>query len=752
MLQPGTIFDNRYELIKLIGRGGFSEVWLVNDTLTSLKEALKVYAPGNGMDDDGLKIFSKELSIVHDLRHINLLTPKSLGQYENQPYLVLPYCPQGSLKKLVGQCAEEQAWKILEQVAAGLAYLHEQGIVHQDIKPDNILVDVKQHYVITDFGISLRAQSTLRNSMRAQANSGTMAYMAPERFSTEPNPIPANDIWSLGAMMFELIEGNVPFVAQMGGLAQKGGADIPTMHGDVSANLKQVILSMLALKSEERPTAKEIVKYAKSRNEASSTYNNNGEGHKRSGREEEKASQHDVKQDTMPIISFQSNNKAKKEKSAGGIKQDEPSISTFAKTKLWKRIVGLVICFAICLGSVLYLALECENWHGLPLYFITCLAMLLFTMCAYLLLIFPRTGKSRHKVYIPAVVVFNLLLDIAFYYTAVSVVYPIPDFVSPYVSSVTIPADLPSYIVVEEENLGDAHGLSNIYVDAFNPDYCDVDGVLYSKDQKRIIRYPENRRGDSYSIQNGTTKIADDAFSYSRLKEITIPESVVEIGALAFYGCRSLKTLTIPINVKKIGQGAFTYTSLESLTCYAKEPPAIFLLEDVDNFSIPLYVPFASIKKYKTDEEWRSFKDIRSIEQESSAPTIAPDGYVDLGLPSGTYWKGVSEKGLYTFKEAKTKFGAKLPTSGQLEELYNNCKWQQIGNGYKVVGSNGNHITMSYDGVRLQDGRMTKNNLGLLLSSSSKEGMIFTLLYATDTVMIGLDDCRDYGMSVRLVQ
>ena len=269
MLQQGSLFDNRYELIRLLGRGGFAEVWLVTDRLTGLEEALKIYAPGGGMDDDGLKLFVKELSVVHDLRHTNLLTPKMLGQYENQPYLILPYCPNGSLNKKVGTCTEEEAWKIIEQVASGLAYLHQRNIVHQDIKPDNILVDANGDYVITDFGISLKAQSTLRKSMRIQANSGTMAYMAPERFSAEPHPIPANDVWSLGAMMFELLEGTVPFLAQMGGLAQMNGAQLPTMHSAVGTNLKLIILSMLAKETFARPTAEQVAELAKTKSASS---------------------------------------------------------------------------------------------------------------------------------------------------------------------------------------------------------------------------------------------------------------------------------------------------------------------------------------------------------------------------------------------------------------------------------------------------------------------------------------------------
>ena len=304
MLQQGTLFDNRYELIRLLGRGGFAEVWLVKDTLTGLEEALKIYAPGSGMDEDGLKVFAQELSVVHNLRHTNLLTPKTLGQYQSQPYLILPYCPNGSLNKKVGSCTEEEAWVIIGQVASGLAYLHDHKIIHQDIKPDNILIDENNDYVITDFGISLKAQSTLRKSMRIQTQSGTMEYMAPERFSENPLPTKASDMWSLGAMMFELMEGTVPFV-QFGGGKQQGGAKIPTMHADVSNNLKQIIHSLLAKEVEERPTAKQIIEWAKKRQGCATSIDDRKTqpviNHKTQPIDEHKT-QPDIDRKTQPIV------------------------------------------------------------------------------------------------------------------------------------------------------------------------------------------------------------------------------------------------------------------------------------------------------------------------------------------------------------------------------------------------------------------------------------------------------------------
>lgn len=259
-LSEKTIFADRYQFQRLLGRGGFSEVWLAVDKMTNLEIAVKVYAPGQGMDTDGMKDFCKELSQVYNLNHTNLLKPQHVDSWEGMPYLVMTYCPQGSCHRMVGAMTEEQVWKMLHDVASGLAYLHEQGIIHQDIKPDNILVDPLGNYVITDFGISVQSRSTLRKSMNVATGSGTTAYMGPERFSKDPTPLKASDIWSLGATAYELITGNAPF-GEIGGGMQKGGADLPTIKQDISAELRMVLAKMLALETWDRPTAEQLVQW-----------------------------------------------------------------------------------------------------------------------------------------------------------------------------------------------------------------------------------------------------------------------------------------------------------------------------------------------------------------------------------------------------------------------------------------------------------------------------------------------------------
>jgi len=267
MLSEGLLFAGRYQFIKQLGRGGFSEVWLANDTVTNIQVAVKVYAPGTGLDEAGIKLFTQEFSLVFDMNHTNLLRPTHFDSWERMPYLIMPLCKNGSAFKYViseERITEHQCWQLLHDVAAGLAYLHEKNppVIHQDIKPDNILISDEGTYMITDFGISARVRSTIRAEQAMEQSAGTLAYMGPERFSATPKPIMASDIWSLGAMMYELMtKGNPPFGSH-GGVLQKNGADIPTIAEDYSQDIKDIVYKCLSKETWDRPTARSIEEIA----------------------------------------------------------------------------------------------------------------------------------------------------------------------------------------------------------------------------------------------------------------------------------------------------------------------------------------------------------------------------------------------------------------------------------------------------------------------------------------------------------
>ena len=263
-MEGNKLFHDRYFLERLLGRGNFSEVWLAKDTKTDIQVALKIYAPATGLDDAGLNVFAREFSLVVNANHKNLLKPLYYDSCDRKPYLVLPYCKQGSIMKQVGKFTEQEAWKLIRDVASGLAWLHGMNppVIHQDIKPDNIMIGEKGDFMITDFGVSSHLKSTLRKSLSsAFSSAGTIAYMAPERFGKDNTPIMANDIYSLGATAFEMLAGDTPF-GDDGGLVQKKGAEVPELQGDFSVQLKKVIAKCLRTNPWERPTAEQLEIYA----------------------------------------------------------------------------------------------------------------------------------------------------------------------------------------------------------------------------------------------------------------------------------------------------------------------------------------------------------------------------------------------------------------------------------------------------------------------------------------------------------
>jgi formylglycine-generating enzyme required for sulfatase activity/serine/threonine protein kinase len=259
-LQPNDIFAGRYRLIRQLGQGGFSIVWLVADQMAEETEmALKIYAPDKGMDESGLKMFRREYALTAQLNHPGLLKASYFDIYNGSPYLVMPYCERGSLNGLLmeqGQLSEQEIAKVLLQTSDALAYLHSEGIIHQDIKPDNVLINNRGNYLLTDFGISSR----LRNTLRKSTNTGkalTVAYAPPERFGGSAQALPAGDIFSLGVMIFELSSGDVPWMGAGGAVLHRESQPLE-LPDNYSEGLQRWMQACLSYDPSQRPTAEQL--------------------------------------------------------------------------------------------------------------------------------------------------------------------------------------------------------------------------------------------------------------------------------------------------------------------------------------------------------------------------------------------------------------------------------------------------------------------------------------------------------------
>ena len=264
-LTENILFAGRYRLLEVKGRGSFGEVWRAMDEKLQSEVAIKVYI---ALDPKGLEEFVSEYKVANTLSHPNLLHADYFDVWNNRPFIVMPYCPDSS-GSLIGRMNEETAWRFLRDVSGGLAYLHGKGIIHRDIKPDNILRDKEGRFLISDFGISTKMRSTLRrNSTRLMDEkndlAGTVGYMAPELFSSKPAAVNATDIWALGASLCELLTGEMPFMGQ-GGVMLLHGAEIPQIGSEYSMDLQEVVSACLSKEVQDRPTAEQLYEFVEAK-------------------------------------------------------------------------------------------------------------------------------------------------------------------------------------------------------------------------------------------------------------------------------------------------------------------------------------------------------------------------------------------------------------------------------------------------------------------------------------------------------
>ena len=258
--QADQVFAGRYRLLAKIGIGGFSEVWRVADEMAEDQEmVLKIYAPERGLDEHGIKLFRREYSITAPLNHTSLLKASHFDISDGSPYLIMPYCSGGSLYGKImeaGTLSEHVVAEILVQVCGGLQHLHDRGIIHQDIKPDNVLIDGDGNYLLTDFGISSRLRSTMQKST-TMPRAMTVAYSPPEKFKGTADVGPAGDVFSLGVMIYELLTGNLPW-SGMGGAYLMPNSEMPSIGDRFAPGLQQLLDACLAYDPANRPTAAEV--------------------------------------------------------------------------------------------------------------------------------------------------------------------------------------------------------------------------------------------------------------------------------------------------------------------------------------------------------------------------------------------------------------------------------------------------------------------------------------------------------------
>ena len=207
-----AFLGDRYTLIEPLGDGGMAEVYLTRDNSLGREVALKVLRERYADDEEFVERFRREAVSAAGLNHPNVVQVYDRGRTEDGSfYIAMEYVPGGTLKERVkaeGSLTPRDAADMASHVADALAVAHDRGIVHRDVKPQNVLLTSKGEAKVSDFGIA-RAAST-ETMTQTNAVLGTLAYMSPEQVRGE-RVGPASDLYSLGVALYEMLTGELPY-------------------------------------------------------------------------------------------------------------------------------------------------------------------------------------------------------------------------------------------------------------------------------------------------------------------------------------------------------------------------------------------------------------------------------------------------------------------------------------------------------------------------------------------------------------
>ncbi|HUX06338.1 MAG TPA: protein kinase [Acidobacteriota bacterium] len=241
----------KYKVEKKLGSGGMADVYLGFHNQLKRKVAIKVLPKMFARDEGMVKRFLQEAESAAQLEHPNIISIYDIGVAGHLNYFIMAFVPGGTLKGLLRkkkQLEVKTAGKVVEQICGALQYAHDKGVIHRDIKPDNIMFDERDNAILTDFGI---AKAKFASKMTATGTLiGTPHYMSPEQLKgLEVDG--RSDIYSLGVMFYEILTGRVPFEGDdtyAVGLKHIQEPPVPPfkLNNKIPQPLNDVILTMLA--------------------------------------------------------------------------------------------------------------------------------------------------------------------------------------------------------------------------------------------------------------------------------------------------------------------------------------------------------------------------------------------------------------------------------------------------------------------------------------------------------------------------
>jgi serine/threonine protein kinase/Tfp pilus assembly protein PilF len=263
-LSPGETFAGRYQVIEDLGKGGMGRVYKAYDTEVREKLALKLLNPEIASDERTIERFRGELRLARTISHRNVCRMHDLGREGETYFITMEYVPGEDLKSLIhriGALPVGKAVSIARQVCEGLEEAHRVGVVHRDLKPQNIMIDRDGNARIMDFGIARSVKG--KGVTGGNVLIGTPEYMSPEQVDGKEAG-PRSDIYSLGIVLFEMLTGRMPFEGEsVLSVAVKQKSEAPpdprALNGQVPEGLARLVLRCLEKTPENRPASAAVL-------------------------------------------------------------------------------------------------------------------------------------------------------------------------------------------------------------------------------------------------------------------------------------------------------------------------------------------------------------------------------------------------------------------------------------------------------------------------------------------------------------
>jgi Protein kinase domain len=202
----------RYEILREIGHGGMAKVYLARQTDLRRLVALKELSALGAADATTARRFVRESRLAGSLNHPNIVTVHDFFEDRNTPYIAMEYLERGSLRPVIDRLTFAQIAGVIEGLLAGLRHAHERGIVHRDVKPENLMISAESRVKIADFGIAKATDEARATTLLTATGTtiGTPTYMAPEQAMGQEIG-PWTDLYAVGMIAFELLAGRLPF-------------------------------------------------------------------------------------------------------------------------------------------------------------------------------------------------------------------------------------------------------------------------------------------------------------------------------------------------------------------------------------------------------------------------------------------------------------------------------------------------------------------------------------------------------------